>query len=79
MPPMICYFRWAYAVDVSWRHKSVCFDKSSSCWLKDSTQLDKRRNPTSSSMLRAATELNSLKSIREDASVRRKLPSARES
>lgn len=28
-------------------------------------------------MLRAATELSSLKSIREDASVRRKLPSAK--
>lgn len=35
----------------------------------------KKQNGTSSSMLRAATELSSLKSIREDASVRRKLPS----
>jgi len=32
---------------------------------------------TSSSMLRAATELSSLKSIKEDASVRRKLPSVK--
>lgn len=34
------------------------------------------KGPTSRSILRAATELSSLKSIREDASVLRKLPSA---
>lgn len=32
---------------------------------------------TSSSMLRAATELSSLKSIKDNASVRRKLPSVK--
>lgn len=37
-----------------------------------------RKDLTSSSMLRAATELSSLKSINDNASVRRKLPSAEE-
>lgn len=43
-------------------------------WLNTSTW---RKNPTSRSMLRAATELSSLKSISEDASVLRKLPSVK--
>lgn len=61
----------------SWRHQIFCFDKSSSCWLNDSTHQHEEKNPTSRSMLRAATELSSLKSISEDASVLRKLPSVK--
>lgn len=41
------------------------------------TQRKAEKGPTSRSILRAATELSSLKSIREDASVLRKLPSAK--
>lgn len=41
------------------------------------TRRKAEKGPTSRSILRAATELSSLKSIREDASVLRKLPSAK--
>lgn len=42
-----------------------------------SSQRKAEKGPTSKSILSAATELSSLKSIREDASVLRKLPSAK--
>lgn len=52
------------------------FDESATCWRNVSPQ-GAEKGPTSRSMLRAATELSSLKSIREDASVLRKLPSGK--
>lgn len=60
----------------SWRHQILLWQELLLLveWLNTSTW---RKNPTSRSMLRAATELSSLKSISEDASVLRKLPSVK--